>query len=92
MTKKKEREASQLDFDYTQAEKFNKIVTTKLEDANYEVQNGIAEFEAKLKAMGHKINPAFRSQGDVHAVAVEPGTNMRLGWSDGRRGGHAIGY
>jgi hypothetical protein len=52
MTKKKEREASQLDFDYTQAEKFNKIVTTKLEDANYEVQNGIAEFEAKLKAMG----------------------------------------
>jgi gamma-glutamyltranspeptidase len=42
--------------------------------------------------MGHKITPALRSQGDVHAVAVEPGTNMRLGWSDGRRGGHAIGY
>jgi len=28
----------------------------------------------------------------VHAVAVEPGTRMRLGWSDGRRGGKAIGY
>ncbi len=41
-----------LDFDYTQAEKFNKIVTTKLEDANFEVHNGIAEFEAKLAAMG----------------------------------------
>jgi len=52
----------------------------------------VLDVAEKLKAMGHKINPAFRSQGDVHAVAVEPGTNMRLGWSDGRRGGHAIGY
>jgi gamma-glutamyltranspeptidase/glutathione hydrolase len=52
----------------------------------------VLDVAEKLKAMGHKINPALRSQGDVHAVAVEPGTNMRLGWSDGRRGGHAIGY
>ena len=52
----------------------------------------VLDVSEKLKAMGHRINPNFRSQGDVHAVAVEPGTNMRLGWSDGRRGGHAIGY
>jgi len=52
----------------------------------------VLDVAEKLKAMGHKINPVFRSQGDVHAVAVEPGTNMRLGWSDGRRGGKAIGY
>jgi gamma-glutamyltranspeptidase/glutathione hydrolase len=52
----------------------------------------VLDVAEKLKAMGHKITPALRSQGDVHAVAVEPGTNMRLGWSDGRRGGHAIGY
>jgi len=52
----------------------------------------VTEVAEKLKAMGHKINPVFRSQGDVHAVAVEPGTGMRLGWSDGRRGGKAIGY
>jgi gamma-glutamyltranspeptidase/glutathione hydrolase len=52
----------------------------------------VLDVAEKLKAMGHRINPNFRSQGDVHAVAVEPGTNMRLGWSDGRRGGHAIGY
>ena len=51
----------------------------------------VLDVSEKLKAMGHRINPNFRSQGDVHAVAVEPGTNMRLGWSDGRRGGHAIG-
>ena len=52
----------------------------------------VREVAARLKAMGHTINPAYRSQGDVHAVAVEPGTKMRLGWSDGRRGGKAIGY
>jgi hypothetical protein len=54
MTKKKEREASQLDFDYTQAEKFNKIVTTKLEDANFEVHNGIA------------VRGKARSYGQIH--------------------------
>ncbi len=52
----------------------------------------VVEVAEKLRAMGHTLNPALRSQGDVHAVAVEPGTNMRLGWSDGRRGGKAIGY
>ena len=52
----------------------------------------VREVAAKLKAMGHTINPAYRSQGDVHAVAVEPGSQMRLGWSDGRRGGKALGY
>jgi gamma-glutamyltranspeptidase/glutathione hydrolase len=52
----------------------------------------VVDVAEKLRAMGHSINPALRSQGDVHAVAVEPGTGMRLGWSDGRRGGKAIGY
>lgn len=52
----------------------------------------VTEVAEKLKSMGHKINPALRSQGDVHAVAVESKTNMRLGWSDGRRGGKALGY
>jgi gamma-glutamyltranspeptidase / glutathione hydrolase len=52
----------------------------------------VREVADKLKAMGHTINPAYRSQGDVHAVAVEPGTGMRLGWSDGRRGGKVLGY
>ncbi len=52
----------------------------------------VTEVAEKLRAMGHKLNPNLRSQGDVHAVAVEPKTNMRLGWSDGRRGGKAIGY
>jgi gamma-glutamyltranspeptidase/glutathione hydrolase len=59
-----------------------------------EVEPGalVAEVAAKLRAMGHVIGASARAQGDVHAVAVEAGTGMRLGWSDGRRGGRAIGY
>jgi gamma-glutamyltranspeptidase/glutathione hydrolase len=45
-----------------------------------------------LQTFGHTINPKLRSQGDVHAVMVEEKTGWRLGWSDGRRGGHAVGY
>ncbi|MBY0506940.1 MAG: gamma-glutamyltransferase [Bryobacteraceae bacterium] len=52
----------------------------------------VREVADKLKTMGHTLNPNYRSQGDVHAVAVEPGTGMRLGWSDGRRGGKVLGY
>ena len=46
----------------------------------------------KLRGFGHTINPKLRSQGDVHAVMVEEGSGWRLGWSDGRRGGRAVGY
>ena len=45
----------------------------------------------KLKQQGYTVNPSLRSQGDVHAVMIEEG-GWRTGWSDGRRGGHAIGY
>jgi gamma-glutamyltranspeptidase / glutathione hydrolase len=46
----------------------------------------------KLRSYGDNINPKLRSQGDVHAVMVEEGSGWRLGWSDGRRGGRAVGY
>lgn len=46
----------------------------------------------KLRAMGHKLNPRLRSQGDVQAVMVESGTGWRVGWSDGRRGGAIKGF
>lgn len=45
-----------------------------------------------LKRFGDTLNPRLRSQGDVHAVMVEEGSGWRLGWSDGRRGGRAVGY
>jgi gamma-glutamyltranspeptidase/glutathione hydrolase len=50
----------------------------------------VFEVAERLRAMGHSLNPRFRSQGDVHAVAIENG--WRVGWSDGRRGGHAAGF
>ncbi len=46
----------------------------------------------KLKSMGHKLNPNYRSQGDVNAILVEEGTGWRQGWADGRRGGVVRGY
>ncbi len=52
----------------------------------------VYEVAEKLKAMGHTLNPKLRSQGDVHAVAIESPSGWRLGWSDGRRGGRAAGY
>ena len=55
MDKKREREAKQLEFDLTQAEKYNKYTVNQIDEANKEVYQGIAEFEANLKAKG--INP-----------------------------------
>jgi gamma-glutamyltranspeptidase/glutathione hydrolase len=52
----------------------------------------IFDVAERLQAIGHKLNPKLRAQGDVHAVMVEEGTGWRLGWSDGRRGGRAAGY
>jgi len=52
----------------------------------------IFDVAERLKAQGHALNPRTRSQGDVHAVAIEEGTGWRMGWSDGRRGGRAVGY
>lgn len=46
----------------------------------------------KLKAMGHKLNPALRSQGDVNAILIEESTGWKQGWADGRRGGVVRGY
>ncbi|MES1257245.1 MAG: gamma-glutamyltransferase [Acidobacteriota bacterium] len=52
----------------------------------------VRDVAEKLLEFGYRLNPRLRSQGDVHAVAIEPKTGMRQGWSDGRRGGHAKGY
>ena len=52
----------------------------------------VLDVAEQLRALGHTLNPVTRSQGDVHAVALEEGTGWRLGWSDGRSGGRALGY
>ena len=59
-----------------------------------EAEPGAVVFDVgrKLTELGYQLNPKLRAQGDIHAVAIEEKTNMRQGWSDGRRGGHAAGY
>ncbi len=52
----------------------------------------VYDIAARLQQMGHAIAPRLRTQGDVHAVMIEEKTGMRVGWSDGRRGGRAAGY
>lgn len=54
MTKKREREAAQLEFDFKQAEMYNTMAEEKIAAASSEVYDGIAEFEAKLKSQGIK--------------------------------------
>ena len=46
----------------------------------------------RLKQMGHSLNPALRSQGDVQAILLEEPNQWRVAWSDGRRGGSVKGY
>jgi gamma-glutamyltranspeptidase/glutathione hydrolase len=51
----------------------------------------ILDVSDKMRSLGHMVNPKLRSQGDVHAVGIAD-DGWRIGWSDGRRGGRAIGY
>lgn len=48
--RKKDRESKQLEFDYQQAEKYNAVAIMKLEEANNEVTDGIANFEETLRS------------------------------------------
>ena len=51
----------------------------------------VVDVAEKLKQEGYELNPHLRSQGDVHAVLIEE-NGWKEGWSDGRRGGRAVGY
>jgi gamma-glutamyltranspeptidase/glutathione hydrolase len=51
----------------------------------------VREVAEKMRSFGHVLNPKLRSQGDVHAAGIDP-DGWRVGWSDGRRGGRALGY
>jgi gamma-glutamyltranspeptidase/glutathione hydrolase len=57
-----------------------------------------ADSRARLEAMGHKLRPipgASRSPseiGDAHGVMIDAATGMRMGASDPRLGGVAVGF
>ncbi|MDB5580757.1 MAG: gamma-glutamyltransferase [Bradyrhizobium sp.] len=65
-----------------------------LDEDTIEAEPGalVTDVADNLRTMGYKINPKWRSQGDVNAIGIEPGSGWRLGSSDGRRGGVALGY
>jgi len=52
MSIKREREAATLEFDFTQAEKYNELTKARLQEAQEEVALGIDAFERNLKAQG----------------------------------------
>lgn len=45
-----------------------------------------------LEGMGHKVNVRKSFWGDAECVAIDPKTGERLGASDGRNEGRAVGY
>ena len=47
---------------------------------------------AALEGMGHVFRAGPRPLGDVHAIMIEEGTGMRLGASDPRLNGRAVGH
>eukprot|EP00351_Strombidinopsis_sp_SopsisLIS2011_P003576 CAMPEP_0116875368 /NCGR_PEP_ID=MMETSP0463-20121206/7303_1 /TAXON_ID=181622 /ORGANISM="Strombidinopsis sp, Strain SopsisLIS2011" /LENGTH=386 /DNA_ID=CAMNT_0004520889 /DNA_START=432 /DNA_END=1596 /DNA_ORIENTATION=+ len=52
---KREREQRQLEFDYKQAQKYNKLANEKLDASSKEVHEGIEQFENTLRSNG--VNP-----------------------------------
>ena len=64
---KKDREKTQLEFEYKQAEKFNHLTMRKIDFAGKEVNDGIAQFEQTLRNIG--INPKVRKDDAERAVS-----------------------
>lgn len=58
----------------------------------YETMGLIADTINVLRGMGHKLTDRPRYMGDAHGIMIEEKTNMRLGASDPRLNGRAIGY
>ncbi len=58
----------------------------------YEPGGIVADVKEKLSAMGHQFTDKPRRMGDCEAIMIDPKTGMRLGASDPRRGGKAVGY
>lgn len=59
----------------------------------YEVGGVVADVKDRLQLMGHRFtDKPRRAIGDCEAIMIEDRTGIRLGASDPRRGGKAIGY
>jgi gamma-glutamyltranspeptidase len=59
----------------------------------YEVGGVVADVKDRLQGMGHRFtDKPRRTIGDCEAIMIEDKTGVRLGASDPRRGGKALGY
>jgi gamma-glutamyltranspeptidase/glutathione hydrolase len=59
----------------------------------YEARGIVQDVMSKLQQMGHRFAARPRAaMGDCEAIMIEDKTGVRLGASDPRRGGKAIGY
>ena len=58
----------------------------------YEPMGVVADVKNKLQTMGHKFTDKPSYMGDCEAIMIEDKTGVRLGASDPRRGGKAVGY
>ena len=58
----------------------------------YEPMGIVADVKDKLQFMGHKFTDKPGFMGDCEAIMIEEKTSVRLGASDPRRGGKAVGY
>lgn len=67
MAHKKEREQSQLEFEYKQAQNFNEVTVAKIDGATNEVIDGINQFEETLKNQG--INPRVTKEFAAESLA-----------------------
>ena len=62
------------------------------DEITYEPYGLSADTSRALEARGHKLVARPRYMGDAHGVMVEEGTGVRLGASDPRNFGEAVGY
>jgi gamma-glutamyltranspeptidase/glutathione hydrolase len=59
------------------------------EPAAYRAETALV---ARLRALGHKVEPAREPQGDAHTIWIDPRSGQYYGVADHRRDGKASGY
>jgi gamma-glutamyltranspeptidase/glutathione hydrolase len=62
------------------------------DEVRYEPFGLVSDVIKALQSLGHKLTDRPRYMGDVEGVMIEDKTGVRLGASDPRRNGRAIGY
>jgi gamma-glutamyltranspeptidase/glutathione hydrolase len=62
------------------------------DSVDYEPYGLAPDVKSALERMGHVFRAKPRTLGEVHAIMIEDSTGIRLGASDPRLNGRAVGY